>query len=68
MSRCGETCGKTSQLNGERGVRRNSQTDAAVNFFFLTFLFQEEKLLKVSLEKQCSKEGRNPQMSYALLL
>lgn len=27
MSRCGETCGKTSELNSERGGRKNSQTD-----------------------------------------
>lgn len=27
MSRCGETCGKTSHLNRQRGGRKNTQTD-----------------------------------------
>lgn len=32
------------------------------------FFFQGEKLLKVSLEKKCSKEGRNPQLSFIVNL
>lgn len=61
MSRCAETRGKMSQLNRERGVRKNSQM--AVDGYFFPFW-----LLKVSLEKKCSKERKNLLMFDTVLL
>lgn len=63
MSRCAEMRGKMSQLNRERGVRKSSQMP--VNVYSTPPPFW---LLKVSLEKKCSKERKNLQMFDAVLL
>lgn len=46
-------------------MRKSSHRCGAGIFFFFS---QGEKLLKVSLEKKCSKEGRNPWFSFIVNL
>lgn len=42
MSGCVGTCGKTSELNGERGGRKNSQTVLQLCIAFLTFYIKRK--------------------------
>lgn len=52
MSRCGEACGKTSELNSKWGGRKNTQTDMLSSVAFLTFYFKRKSFPSEAMFKR----------------